>query len=328
MESVRVAIIGCGAITEQNHLPAMAACHDVEPAWFVDSDQARARAFGTRFNAGWSTGISEVPHDIDAVLVATPNAQHAPLSIACMEQGHHVMCEKPVTTTATECAHLCQVQERTGLVLAIVHQIRFMSTVVELKRLLSENRIGTVSGFDLSLGWKFAWRSRTGFYMDQNRAGGGALMDLGPHLLDLVLWLFGSIADARMEAIYEDCSGDRMDTAVTVFLTLDTGVEGTVRVSRLTHLDNAITVRGQQGQIRASLESPRLALNIPGAAMCHGGRAAILETDPVDPFAELWQRFGAAVRAKALNGDLSGLSTGTKVMEIIDRLYGTGRSAT
>jgi predicted dehydrogenase len=328
MESVRVAIIGCGAITEQNHLPAMAACHDVEPAWFVDSDPARARACGTRFNAGWSTGISEVPRDIDAVLVATPNAQHAPLSIACMERGHHVMCEKPVTTTPTECAHLRQAQERMGLLLAIVHQIRFMSNVLELKRLLSEDRIGAVSGFDLSLGWKFAWQSRTGFYMDQSRAGGGALMDLGPHLLDLVLWLFGGIADTRMEAIYEGGSGDRMDTAATVFLTLDTGVKGTLRVSRLTHLDNSITVRGEKGQIRASLESPRLTLNIPGAALCGSGRAAIMATDPVDPFAELWRRFGAAVRAKSLNGDLSGLSSGAKVMEIIDGLYGTGGSAT
>jgi predicted dehydrogenase len=328
MESVRVAIIGCGAITEQNHLPAMASCNDVEPAWFVDSDPTRARAFGARFNAGWSTAISEVPHDIDAALVATPNAQHAPLSIACMEQGYHVMCEKPVTTTAAECAHLRQAQERTGLVLAIAHQIRFMSNVLELKRLLSEGRIGAVSGFDLSLGWKFAWRSRTGFYMDQSRAGGGALMDLGPHLLDLVLWLLGGIANARMETIYEDGSGDRMDTAATVFLTLDTGAKGTVRVSRLTHLENVITVRGPEGQIRASLEGPRLSVYAPEAALCQGGRAAILETDPVDPFAELWRRFGVAVRGKALNSDLSGLSTGAKAMEIIDGLYGTGGSAT
>jgi predicted dehydrogenase len=323
MEPVRVAIIGCGAIAEQNHLPAMAACHDVEAAWFVDSDPARAKTFGTRFNAGWSTGISGVPHEIDAVLVATPNVQHAPLSIACMEQGHHVMCEKPVTTTAAECAHLRQIQERTGLVLAIVHQIRFMSSVAELKRLLSEEHIGAISGFDLSLGWKFAWQSRTGFYADQSRAGGGALMDLGPHLLDLVLWLFGGIADARMVAIYEDCSGDRMDTAATVFLTLDTGARGTVRVSRLTHLDNSITIRGTKGQIRASLEGPRLSVYAPEAALCQGRRAAILETDHVDPFQELWRRFGATVGEKALNGDLSGLSSAARVMEIIDGLYAT-----
>jgi predicted dehydrogenase len=322
---LNLAIIGCGAIVENNHLPALAAVSDFRIGCFIDKDLPRAKALAGRFGGTWSDSIDHIPNDVHVALVAAPNHLHAEFCIALITRGIDVLCEKPMAPSSADCLRILKAAEESQRVFAIAHQFRFHSTIRELRRLLHEGRIGAVSSFDVSLGYKLRWQSRTSFYDRQDLSGGGAMVDTGCHLLDLSGWLFGGIHRAEMNALYEHNTGKRMDTAATVHLDFESGVRGTVRVSRLANLENELTVRGTSGFVRASLTDTNMTLLISGSALCAGGHAARLEVKGQDAFAGLWSRFPASARSRVMDDELSGPREGMRVAEIIDGLYDKGR---
>jgi len=165
----------------------------VEPVAFCDIVPERAQAAAKQFgghDALVCTDYRDLLNrtDIDAVHVCTPNSTHAEISIAAMKAGKHVMCEKPMAKTAAEAKAMLDVSRETGKLLTIGYQNRFREDSLFMKSLCQQGELG-----DIYLGKAFATRRRGvptwGVFMDKEKQGGGPLIDLGTHALDLTLWM-------------------------------------------------------------------------------------------------------------------------------------------
>lgn len=128
---------------------------------------------------------------IDVVHVCTPNKSHAPISIAALEAGKHVMCEKPMAKTAADARAMLEAAKRTGKKLTIGYQNRQRQEMRTLKKYCDDGVLG-----DIYFGKAIALRRRAvptwGVFMNEEEQGGGPLIDIGTHSLDLTLWMMNN----------------------------------------------------------------------------------------------------------------------------------------
>ena len=193
MAKIRVGIIGSGGIAQGAHIPAYQAVKDVELVAVCDIDPKVARQAAQKFNIPKVlTDYRELleMEEIDAVSVCTPNAAHMQPTIDALEAGKHVLCEKPMALNAKEGRKMVDAAQRTGKKLAIGLQQRFRANSQALKHLIGQGRLG-----DIYFAKAFATRRRGipgwGVFTNKALQGGGPLIDIGVHILDLTLWLMG-----------------------------------------------------------------------------------------------------------------------------------------
>ena len=193
MEKTRVAIIGCGGIANGKHMPSLAKVPECEMVAFCDVVQERAEAAVRKFGAegaraytDYKVMLEEVKPDV--VHVLTPNRLHAPITIAALEAGAHVMCEKPMAATAADARAMLETARRTGKLLTIGYQNRQRPDATYLK---AECEAGTLG--EIYYAKATAIRRRAvptwGVFLDEEMQGGGSLIDIGTHALDLTLWM-------------------------------------------------------------------------------------------------------------------------------------------
>jgi predicted dehydrogenase len=193
MKKTKAGIIGCGFIANLKHLPNMAKIEDVEVAAFCDHNIDRAQALARKYGVPDAL-VCEDYHDvlkredIDVVHICTSNDSHSGISVEAMEAGKHVMCEKPMAKTAAEAKTMLDASRKTGKKLTIGYQNRFREDSLFMKSLCDSGDLG-----EIYLGKAFATRRRGvptwGAFMNKERQGGGPLIDLGTHALDLTLWM-------------------------------------------------------------------------------------------------------------------------------------------
>lgn len=194
--TVKVGIIGCGGIAKGKHLPALAQVEEVEMVAFCDILVERAEEakemYGTT-EAKVYTDYKELlaENELDVVHVLTPNSSHAELSIAAMEAGSHVMCEKPMAKTSEEAREMIAASNRTGKKLTIGYQNRFRTDSRYLHEVCEEGELGEIYSAKAH-----AIRRRAvptwGVFLDEEAQGGGPLIDIGTHALDLTLWMMNN----------------------------------------------------------------------------------------------------------------------------------------
>ncbi len=138
----------------------------------------------------------------DLVVVATPNTSHHPIAKQCLLAGRHVVVDKPFTTTVAEAEELVHLAATKGRVLSVYQERRYTGDFVTVQRLLSEGVLGRVAIFESHFD-RFRSELRPGAWREQPLPGSGVWFDLGPHLLDQALLLFGIpeaiSADIRIE---------------------------------------------------------------------------------------------------------------------------------
>ena len=190
---LKVGIIGCGGIANQKHLPALAGIEEVEVVAFCDIVEERAilskNTYGTSDGRVYSDYKEMLEkEDLDIVHVCTPNSSHAEISIAAMESDNHVMCEKPMAKTTEEARAMIEASEKTGKKLTIGYQNRFRKDSQFLHAACAEGELGEIYNAKAH-----AIRRRAvptwGVFLDEEAQGGGPLIDIGTHALDLTLWM-------------------------------------------------------------------------------------------------------------------------------------------
>ena len=259
MSKVRVAVIGSGSICRHRHAPEYAANEDVEIVGFVDRVPERAEWCAKKFGGKVFKSADEVLalKDVDAVSVCTPNSLHAPLAIAGLQAGKHVLCEKPMATSADEANAMIAAAQKSGRFLMIGHNQRLAPLHVKAKQILESGVIGKVITFRTSFshggpeGWSI--EGRDGWFFDKKQAFVGAMGDLGVHKADLLRWLLGEEiveASAFVDRL-EKTFGTVDDTAVCLLRT-QSGAVGTLTASWTHHPgeDNATIVYGEKGILR------------------------------------------------------------------------------
>ncbi len=193
MNRLKVAIIGVGGISK-HHINSYLANQNVELYAFCDINEKVLRAKGetygiTRLYTDEATMLRELP-EIDAVSVCTWNSAHAPCTIMALEAGKHVLCEKPMATNADDAAKMLEVAKRTGKKLMVGFVRRFGKDTRVIRDFMDAGNIGELYYA------KASYLRRNGcpggWFGDKSRSGGGPLIDLGVHVIDLVRYLMGN----------------------------------------------------------------------------------------------------------------------------------------
>lgn len=192
--SLRIGIVGAGFIGRV-HMQTFAETEGVEVVGCTDASPDLAATAAKEHevprvfpDADELIGSKEV----DAVVIAVPNRLHAPLTVKALEAGKHVLCEKPMALNGAAARQIVEAQRATGKTAMVAHQMRWLAAPMEAHRLADTGELGEIYNAKCGLlrrknipGWG-SWFTRMA------ESGGGPLIDLGVHVLDLAVWLMGN----------------------------------------------------------------------------------------------------------------------------------------
>lgn len=251
---VRLALVGCGAIAQQMYLPVLAGHEGIELVALVDRDKDRVEKLAKAFKVPEIyVDIADIPTGhIDAAILATPPAHHAPGTIALLEKGMHVLVEKPMATCLADAQAMCQAADSANRTLVVGFFRRFFPSIRLMKGLLDAETWGRPRRFSAEGGGIYSWSAATLGNMLRPLAGGGVLIDYGSHLLDLLFMLFEGPAELLHYA--DNCLGGiEADCQLTLRLRhAGEPVEGTVELARTRYLGNSIEVHCEKAILRFS----------------------------------------------------------------------------
>jgi predicted dehydrogenase len=192
---VRIAILGAGAVSDYHHVPGIRLDPRAELVAVCDANEALLQQRQQQWGVSWVTTDAEAlcaDPRIDAVIIATPNATHAPLAIAAAEHGKHVMCEKPLGLSAAEAGRMYEAARQAGVVHMTAFTYRFAPAMRYMRHLLRRGELGEPRHFRSQrfLDWpETSW----GWRQYRAQAGAGDLYDMTIHRLDFALDLLGPL---------------------------------------------------------------------------------------------------------------------------------------
>jgi predicted dehydrogenase len=191
-DRIRTAVIGAGVGTA--HIEGYLACSNAELVAVCDANPVRLNEILAHYNI--KEGFTDYKEllkrdDIDAVSIALPNDLHAPVAIDALNAGKHVLCEKPLAINAAAAQTIVDAAKASGKKLMVSFNYRYRPDARWLKALINEGKMGDL--YFTKAGWirNSGIPGLGGWFTTKNRSGGGPLIDLGVHVLDLSMWLLG-----------------------------------------------------------------------------------------------------------------------------------------
>jgi predicted dehydrogenase len=191
-KKIKVGVIGTGSISNE-HIQAYLKNPEVELYAFCDINEERVKAMAEKYGVTRTfTDMNEMLklEEIDAVSVCVWNSNHAPCTIAALNAGKHVLCEKPMATSAEDARAMKAAADKNGKLLMIGFVRRYGNDCAILKDFIANDYFG-----DLYYAKATYLRRKGnpgGWFGDKSRSGGGPLIDLGVHVIDLVRYLMGN----------------------------------------------------------------------------------------------------------------------------------------
>ena len=213
---VRIAIVGCGGIANGKHMPALKKVKEAEMVAFCDIIPERAEKAAKEYGVEGAKVYTDFKEMIDkekpeVVHVCTPNREHAPITIYALEHDCHVMCEKPMAKTYADAKAMLDAYHKSGKKLTIGYQNRFNPESQFVKRACDNGELG-----DIYYAKAHAVRRRAvptwGVFLDEEEQGGGPLIDIGTHALDLTLWCMDNYKPKRVSGSVFKKLGDQKET--------------------------------------------------------------------------------------------------------------------
>jgi myo-inositol 2-dehydrogenase/D-chiro-inositol 1-dehydrogenase len=297
---MRVALIGYGA-WGRHHARALEEAPSAELVAIVAHGEASAaQAAAERPGLAVHRDPAAVFADpaIEAVVIAAPNALHAPLALAALRAGKHVLLEKPMALTLPDCDALVAAARDSGRVLTIGHELRVSTQWGRIKALIEEGAIGALRHASVSL-FRFPYRTGSGSWRYDRARVGSWILEEPVHFFDLLLWYGESWG--RPVALRALASGDpAMPNALAVTLRFDGGQFATLNtvVGGFEH-HVAVHVMGEGGAIR-SLWSAAMDRSFAPAASLHlfRGRAQPGEQADALPLGDSGEVFELVAQAE------------------------------
>lgn len=194
MRKIKVAVIGCGTIANNSHIPSYMANEKAEIKYFCDIIPERAKAAVEKYGCGEAIEDYRIALDdpeIEAISVCTPNYCHSEISIAALEKGKNVLCEKPAARTYAEALEMQKAQQKYGKVLNIGVVNRFNYAVNKMKEIIDSGELGDIYHVYASFRSHRSIPGLGGDFTTKSVAGGGVLIDWGVHFLDIVMYCCG-----------------------------------------------------------------------------------------------------------------------------------------
>jgi len=192
--TLRAGLIGAGAIAVRGHIPAYRKADGVEIAAICDVNEKRAQAVARKEAIpAYYTDYQKMlaAERLDLVSVCSPNAFHAAMAIDAMRSGAHVICEKPMCLTYADAQRMLDVAAQTQRSLTVGHHMRYQPASIRAHEMVESGALGQVYYVKASYLRRSGIPGYGSWFTNKDLAGGGALMDIGCHMLDLSLWMMG-----------------------------------------------------------------------------------------------------------------------------------------
>jgi predicted dehydrogenase len=325
-------VLGCGGFTRRRILPAFAASENARVVALQRRSPEDARATAKEFGVAKACVRREElvkEPDVQAVFVASHHAGHLADVLAAAGAGKHVLCEKPLGMNAGECREMLAACRAAGVKLFVGHCGRYKHAVEKAREVLAAGALGPLEGLRAYYGH----RAKTGVWRrDCRLSGGGPLLDLGPHVLDLVRYVSGQEVTevAAMVEPDRDFATGQVETRARAILKLSGGAPAMFEVSFEEPLRNGFEVLGRNGHLRgdyilSNMEGPLVRLDHltgdPDPIRC--------ETIPLEAREIYRLQLEDVSRAILDPGHAVRCATGEeglKTLAIIDAMYESGRS--
>ncbi|WP_296745753.1 Gfo/Idh/MocA family oxidoreductase [Mesorhizobium sp.] len=194
MTRLRFAVLGTGAIVRKAHLPALRADSRVDVAVLMGRDIDRTNALAREFAIPTvAQSLDEVFSDgrIDAVVVALPNFLHRQAADAAIQAGVHILMEKPLAASIFDARAMVASAREAGISFAVNLPQRFRPSMIQMKEAIANRAIGSIESIEIRLVRRSGIPGYGTWFTRRALSGGGVLADLGPHVIDLALWLAG-----------------------------------------------------------------------------------------------------------------------------------------
>lgn len=259
MKKLKVGVIGCGSIAQHRHLPEYQWNEQVELVAVCDIHEGRVKEIAEKYQVKAYTEYEELLEDkeIEAVSVCTPNYLHAPISIAALKAGKHVLCEKPMATSKEEAEQMIEAAKASGKKLMIGHNQRFVKSHQKARQLIKSGEVGKIHSFRTAFGhggpegWSV--EGKEGWFFNKEKAFIGAMGDLGVHKADLLRYILDEEfveVGAFVETNAKDFSN--VDDNAVCVLKSTSGIIGTLAASwaYTAKEDNSTIIYGEKAVLR------------------------------------------------------------------------------
>ena len=192
---VKIGIVGAGKICQGPHMGAYDKINNAEIVAICDIDENKLNNLKNRYpNAHYYTDYKEMieNEELDAVDICTPNNYHSIVAIYALNKGLNVICEKPDAINASEAEKMKEAAEKSGKTLMVIRNNRYRPSTKYLKKYIADGKMGEI--YAGRCGWirRRGIPGWGGWFTDKEQSGGGPLIDLGVHIIDLAMYLMGN----------------------------------------------------------------------------------------------------------------------------------------
>ena len=195
-KKIKIAVIGCGGIARVAHMKAYQRLpEDFEVVAVCDIIESKAQAFVEEFDVPtYYTDYKDILsiEGLDAIDICTPNYLHSVIAVDALNKGINVICEKPDAVSVEEAQKMKAAAEASGKLLMVIRNNRFLAQSQYLKRYIEDGNFGKI--YAARCGWqrRRGIPGKGGWFTTKAQSGGGPLIDLGVHMIDLTMWLMGN----------------------------------------------------------------------------------------------------------------------------------------
>jgi len=261
--TVRVAIIGCGKISERASLPNLVNYKSkAKVKVLCDIDVTKAKALKNKFKLkniniekNWKKVVSR--KDIDVVFVNTPNYLHEVMAVAALKHKKHVLVEKPISIFAKAALNMAKTAAKNGVYLMVEQTQRFDPVHQAAKKVIDSGMLGRVHNIRGRIGHagpEYWSEGKAHWFYDKSKSGGGAMIDIGVHITDLIRWFAGKKITEVFATIRTIEKNVKVDDNATVLFKFADGAKGEIECSWTTRpYEVTTTVYGTKGKMMTSI---------------------------------------------------------------------------
>lgn len=251
---IRFAIVGCGRIAQRHaeHISKQASLVAV-----CDIDRSKADKFGSEYQAKVFYSIDELlasGEPIDVISICSPNGLHAEHSIKSLKAGFHVLCEKPMAISVSDCGEMIKAAEQANKRLFAIKQNRFNPPIVAVRSAIEQGKLGKIYSIQLSCFWNRNPDYYANSWKGTKQLDGGTLFTQFSHFIDLLYWMIGDVKKVQSymgNFAHQDII-EFEDTGV-VILEFYNGVLGTINYtvnSYQKNMEGSLTIFGEKGTVK------------------------------------------------------------------------------
>ena len=226
---IRLAVVGTGSIGLE-HIRAMEQTDVCGLAAVCDCREEVAASIGGRFGVPWTTDYRKLPAlvEADAVILNLPHHLHEESTAFFLEQGWHVLVEKPMAVTVEACERMRQQAQRSGRRLAVGHVQRFFEANRRIREWIASGRFGELCMIEERRTIDYFDPSRPHWFLNRAEAGGGIVMNYGAHILDKLFWLLSERPDTIASAGGNRKTADDIEGHAQFLLKFPSGIGAAV----------------------------------------------------------------------------------------------------